>query len=344
MMAANEAVRIAAGLKSPELSSYALDARALVAFVAGRYREAQRWWRRRARLAGAISDLDHLEDLYGSVISGYAALGRFSEARHYAKLHDDVAMQLSSHQRVHAVAMHLELEELAGNWPAIAALRQRTEDAVAANAATPCVRNQRSLLVCALAAAELGDGKGSRRLAKRADELAMEGYESVFNPVRVRLAMLAGEMPEVRRLVPVEMPPPTKNWWRLTTIAARLDALIELGELDHAAREAGGFMEAGTFLEPFARRTIGFASGDRAEIEWAVKRFEALGLDWHAARTRALLDGPPSKGIFRAGRTLPLVGERASFAAAPVVSAHTGPATTVTRAKHGREDGALGQV
>ena len=40
---------------------------------------------------------------------------------------------------------------------------------------------------------------------------------------------------------------------------------------------------------PFALRALGFARGDERLIEQATERFEAMGLDWHAAETRKLL-------------------------------------------------------
>ena len=42
-------------------------------------------------------------------------------------------------------------------------------------------------------------------------------------------------------------------------------------------------------LEPFALRALGVVREDEKLIAQAVSRFETLGLDWHAAETRALL-------------------------------------------------------
>jgi hypothetical protein len=201
-------------------------------------------------------------------------------------------MQMSSHQQVHAVAMHLELEELAGNWSGILELRQRTEQAVAANTATPCVRNERSLLVCALAASETGDLPEAERLAAEAEALGMEGYESVFDPVRMRLALRRGDLEEARRRLPRSMPPPTKNWWRLTTIAARLDGLLPLGDFGKAAEEAARVIVPCTLLDPFGLRAHGYATRDAREVLRAARRFDRLGLAWNAARTRDMLAEP----------------------------------------------------
>ena len=42
----------------------------------------------------------------------------------------------------------------------------------------------------------------------------------------------------------------------------------------------------GTYLEPFALRTLGIARGAPALVAQAQERFEAMGLDWYAAQTR----------------------------------------------------------
>ena len=42
------------------------------------------------------------------------------------------------------------------------------------------------------------------------------------------------------------------------------------------------------FLDPFVLRALGLVRDDAATIDEALARFEALGLEWHAAQTRAL--------------------------------------------------------
>jgi hypothetical protein len=54
-------------------------------------------------------------------------------------------------------AMAAEIEELACDWPAIAALEPLARERVAANLSTPCIRNARTLLLCAVAAERGGD-------------------------------------------------------------------------------------------------------------------------------------------------------------------------------------------
>jgi len=48
-------------------------------------------------------------------------------------------------------------------------------------------------------------------------------------------------------------------------------------------------LQPGTYLEPFALRALGFARDDEGLIAQAIQRFQAMGLDWHAAETKKLL-------------------------------------------------------
>jgi hypothetical protein len=74
----------------------------------------------------------------------------------------------------------------------------------------------------------------------------------------------------------------------LYALATKLDALVALGRLSDAEEAAVPLLQPGTYLEPFALRTLGVVRGDRALTEQAVERFDAMGLRWHAAKTRAL--------------------------------------------------------
>ena len=72
----------------------------------------------------------------------------------------------------------------------------------------------------------------------------------------------------------------------------RLNALVALDRRADIEAEAPALLKPGTYLEPFALRTLGYARDDVDLIEEAIVRFEAMGLDWHAAETRRLLDQP----------------------------------------------------
>jgi hypothetical protein len=79
------------------------------------------------------------------------------------------------------------------------------------------------------------------------------------------------------------------NWFYLSSMATHLDALAALGHRDRLEDEASRVLKPDTYLEPFALRALGVVRTDVRLIERAADRFGALGLDWHAARTRALL-------------------------------------------------------
>ena len=64
--------------------------------------------------------------------------------------------------------------------------------------------------------------------------------------------------------------------------AIRLDALVALGRKEEADTEATRLAQPGTYLEPFALRTLGLVRGDPALVEQAIERFETMGLDWRA--------------------------------------------------------------
>ena len=284
---ASEASGIAERLGDPAFRSYGYDVRALSAFAAGDYDEAAEWNRRRLSLVDEIQDPDHQADIFLMAIAPAVASGHFDEARRYAVSHEEVTHRLSPHHRLHGVAASLELEELLGDWNAASRLQPRVEDAVAANVATPCVRNQRSLLVCALARAYLGDEKEACRLEQEAEAYAMTGHGTVLYTPRVQLALLRDDLAAVESLL--GEPRVRRSSWRLSSMATHLDGLAALGERARVEAEASRLLQPNTYLEPFALRALGLVREDANLIECAADRFEAFGLDWHAARTRALL-------------------------------------------------------
>jgi CHAD domain-containing protein len=48
-------------------------------------------------------------------------------------------------------------------------------------------------------------------------------------------------------------------------------------------------LRPGTYLEPFALRTLGAVRDDDVLLQQAVDRFNAIGLPWYAEQTRELL-------------------------------------------------------
>jgi tetratricopeptide (TPR) repeat protein len=284
--AADEAVSISEELGDVELRSHAYNAKAVSAFVDRRYDDSVAWATRRLALADSISDPDHLVDIESMVIPGLLGRARFDEARRHAQLHDEAASRLSPHHQVHAVAMKLELEELTGRWDLMTDLAERARATVEANVDTPCVRNSRSLLACAVASAQLGDAEASFVFEQRAAEIAMAGYDAVFAPLRIRLALARGDLGPLEQLVGEALPPPpAKNWWTLCTEAARLDALAVLGDTTAVDAEAPPYVVSGTYLAPFALRALGVVHHDEALLDHARASFTAFGLDWFASQT-----------------------------------------------------------
>jgi hypothetical protein len=106
----------------------------------------------------------------------------------------------------------------------------------------------------------------------------------------VRLALVKDDLDALEGLVALEWSGFTRSWWYLSAQTARLDALARLGRREQAEEEAGPLLRLeGTLLEPFALRALGQVRGDRELVRRALERFEAMGLQWHADQTRAVL-------------------------------------------------------
>jgi class 3 adenylate cyclase/tetratricopeptide (TPR) repeat protein len=284
---ADQAIGIADQLDDPALRSYGYDARSLAAFAGGDYDEALEWSRRRVALVGEIDDPDHQADSYSCAVAPALACAHLDEAQGYTISHEKITSGLSPHHRLHGVSACLGLEELLGRWEAACTLQQRVEDAVAANAETPCVQNERSLLVCALARAHLGDDEEAHRLEQEAGRHAMSGYGTVLSAPRVQLALLRGNLVAVESLLG-EPAVRRSNWFYLSSMATHLDGLAALGERARVEAEVSR-VQPGTYLEPFALRALGLVHEDASLLERSADRFEAFSLDWHAVQTRALL-------------------------------------------------------
>jgi class 3 adenylate cyclase len=286
-----EATTIAQRLRDPELLSVAFDVRGIANFVAGEYELGRAWAERRFELLDEISDPDIRADTHAAPITGCIWSGRFREARRLARCHTEIAERLTPHHRLHAVAIEMEVEELVGNWEAIGERVDETTAAVAANVATPCVRNPRALLVSALASEHLGDSSLARELEDRAAEVWMDGYGFTLDTPRLRLALARGDLEVAERLLARsdELPGWHRGWFVFANAAARLDALAALGDREQVEAEAPRYLRAGTYLEPFALRALGRVRADEELVGRALRGFEAIGLGWHAEETRTLL-------------------------------------------------------
>lgn len=116
----------------------------------------------------------------------------------------------------------------------------------------------------------------------------MTGYGPLQDAPRVQLALHRNDLAAVESLLG-EPGVRRATTYYLSSMATHLDGLAALGERERVETQAGRLLQPDTYLEPFALRALGVVREDAGLIERAAGRFEALGLDWHAARTRALL-------------------------------------------------------
>jgi hypothetical protein len=107
-------------------------------------------------------------------------------------------------------------------------------------------------------------------------------------PALLRLALLRGDLNETGRIL--ERLPTSIDPWGLDAAAARFDALAVLGDRARVEEEAAPFLDSVSYTGPFALRALGLVRGDQTLIAQALGRFEAMGLEWQAAETRALED------------------------------------------------------
>jgi hypothetical protein len=284
---AQEASALADGLGDPVLRSYAFAARSWIAFHDGEYAEAVDWSRRNLELVKELNDPDLVADVYEGAIPAYCGVGAFDEARRLAALHGDVVAPLTPHHRLHGVSVRLEVEELCGGWEPILGMSDRTAAAVEENLSTPCIRNARSLLVTALAAAQTGNGERAEALERRALDVALQGYDFVLGAPRARLALARGDVEGALRLVPVAEE--FRVGFALSSVTARLDALAAAGEGDALEREAPRYLQPATYPEPFALRALGIVREDEELLARADEAFRAFGLESQATETERLL-------------------------------------------------------
>jgi hypothetical protein len=140
-----------------------------------------------------------------------------------------------------------------------------------------------------VACAALGLDDEARRLEAEEAALGFEGYEVLLDGPRARLALIRGDLDRVEALLPG-----SDKWhWHIYNyvngVATRLDAFVVLGRAEDVVEDAERYVVPGTYLEPFALRTLGIARGDQALVAQGQERFAAMGLDWYAAQTRELV-------------------------------------------------------
>jgi tetratricopeptide (TPR) repeat protein len=284
--AAEEASRLGEALGEARIVIFASEARGLAATEAGRYQEACEWADRAIAAAPELANPNYEGHQYWNAAFVYARAGRFAEARRFAQIHDRIASSLTAHEEVHAVGLHAVVESALGEWSALAELARRAEAASQANEDFPCQFNWRTLLVCALGLARLGHEREARRLEEIGRTTAVVGGPPEVEPALLRLALLRSDEEEARRILTAA--PTMVGPWGIDGAAARLDALLALGDAEQVEEEATPFLEEPSYTQPFALRALGRVRNDRALVERAAAAFEGMGLGWRAAETRSL--------------------------------------------------------
>ncbi len=223
-----------------------------------------------------------------SAVFVYLKSGRLGQAAAASEQATEAAAGLTPHHRLHAVAWQLILASVTGRWAEVRARAAEAEQAVDANlaAATPCALAVSILLNCATGSAHAGDEDEAGRLEARADGLGMQGgrfYQGWFEPPRIRLALARHDTGKLAEPAAADFD------WAWEPVSAFLDALAALGDRERVEAEAPKWLQQGSFAEPFARRALGIARGDRVLLGQALQRFEAMDLSWHVEQTRRLL-------------------------------------------------------
>jgi hypothetical protein len=282
--AGREAVALAEELGDLVLRGDAYEAQANVALANGRLAEAGEWADRKLALVPETADPDRRsgQAMMASIV--YLRQGRIAEGRRAAELHDRLSARLTPHHEVHASAISLLADTVAGDWERASGQSARAEAACAANADTPCQFNWRGLLMAALAQGQIGHHGEARRLVDLAAESLTVQGPLAKEPALLRLALLRSDLEAAERFLAEN---PEIDFFDVDYPAARLDALAALGDRRGVEAEAPRALEIGGYVEPFAMRALGSVREDHELLERAAARFEELGLGWRAAETRA---------------------------------------------------------
>jgi class 3 adenylate cyclase len=279
---------IARRLGDLALRSNALAALTDVAWSAGDLKQASAWLEERLELLPNLLDPDDRHFALMTAVSLYVSAGKLPEAVRASELLEETVQGLTPHHRLHGIATRISVDAIRGRWDRVRELTPQVERAVEANSAAPCVANAWCLFNCALASLHRGDEAEAARLEAEADAQIRHAYRSMYTAHRLRLALARNDVPEVERLVR------SYDFGRRAWIdgaAALLDALVVLDARERIEAEAPKYLSPGTYVEPFALRTLGVARGDGTLLDEAAQRFRAIGLDWRADETSNLFLG-----------------------------------------------------
>jgi DNA-binding SARP family transcriptional activator len=283
--AAERATAIAERLGDPHLRADAYGAQTDVSLAVGDLEAARGWVVRELALAPHLGDPDRRGEQFFVAAIVYAHLGLIEAARPHAREHERIVADLSPHHRVHAVGTHLVVETIAGRWTAALALAERAEQASAANRETPCQFDRRSLLMCALAARQLGEEAEAQRLEDLAVRAGSVLGASWSDSALLRLLLFREDREELERALELE---PIPGPFDPDFPAARVDALLALGRRAEVEDVAPPLAARGGYAAPFADRALAVVRGEWELLEAAARRFDAMGLGWRAEETRAL--------------------------------------------------------
>ncbi|HEX2194615.1 MAG TPA: hypothetical protein VHK63_06645 [Candidatus Limnocylindria bacterium] len=280
-----EALRLADSLEDDGLRSAALHP-VQVAFEArGDLDEAWRHAQLRAELLPSITDPDHVADTLMGLIDLQLNIGRIAQARAGVVTLEDTVAGLTPHHRVHGLGTRVRLHAAIGEWEAVRALTPQAEEWIELNLATPCPFNVGSMLLAASAMTYGSDRAEADRLVAKAESIGMVGYEEFMTPRWLLLAIAQRNQAVLRRTVDsITADSLTAGAWDL--VAVWLDALSELGDRDRIEAEAPKWIRPDGYAAAFAVKALGVARRDPGLLKEAAKRFESMGITWHAARAR----------------------------------------------------------
>jgi hypothetical protein len=205
---AERASAIGRELGDAAIESSALDALGVAAFRDGDFKRAYEIESSRFRFRPQLNGPDLVHDLYLSTIPTAAAIGRLDEAARLADELTEVVAELTPHHRLHGAACRIEIDELRGAWEEVLMREEGIEHAVLANRDTPCVRNSRSLLVCALAHELVGNRERAGELEELAEDFQHEGHGYAVATPHVRLALVRERLDLLEELLSDE------EWFR----------------------------------------------------------------------------------------------------------------------------------
>ena len=108
-------------------------------------------------------------------------------------------------------------------------------------------------------------------MENEAARLGMEGFGSIIDTPRIRLALHRRDLAAVRRLFSAwtGVIPRRAVWYFPAAVATQLDALAALGETARLEEEAAKYLEEESALQLFALRALGIVRGDRALLRQA---------------------------------------------------------------------------